>query len=169
MLPLIEGALVRRGWLTEAEFLDLLASAQALPGTIALNTTIFAGHHLRGLAGGLVAAFGLIWPPFLVLIGLAQVLETLRDWPIVQGFFRGILIAVAALIALSGIKLAARALKHPVPWILLGLSLLCLILGWLHPLGLLAAGALGGLGWGFWGPPPQEAGPATPPDPEDLT
>ena len=60
MLPLLDRAFVeKRGWLTEQEMADVVAVMQALPGLIAVNMAVLVGYRVKGVAGALVAAFGL--------------------------------------------------------------------------------------------------------------
>ena len=57
MIPLIEHeVVVRRRWLSEREFGDLLTIAQAAPGPISLNTAVFVGYTKPS---GSLVAFGL--------------------------------------------------------------------------------------------------------------
>ena len=54
MIPLIQEEVVNRHkWITEEEFLDLMAISQTLPGVFAVNFSIYIGHRLRGLKGSL--------------------------------------------------------------------------------------------------------------------
>ncbi len=54
-------------WIDEKEMLDLTALAQSAPGAIAVNAAILVGWRVAGLAGMLVAVFGTILPPMVIL------------------------------------------------------------------------------------------------------
>lgn len=54
-------------WLTEQEMLDITALAQASPGSIAVNAAILVGWKMDGLLGMMVAVFGTILPPMVIL------------------------------------------------------------------------------------------------------
>ena len=48
MVPLIQKEFVeRKKWITNEEFVDLLAIAQTVPGILAINMAIFVGYSLK--------------------------------------------------------------------------------------------------------------------------
>ena len=56
MVPQIQKELVsRRHWLTEDEFVDILAVSQSAPGPIAVNLAVFSGLEIAGNGGRLFA------------------------------------------------------------------------------------------------------------------
>ena len=72
MLPLLEEEVVRRRkWATSEEMVDFFALAQVLPGVIAINTAMLVGNRLRGLAGNVAAAVGLLVVPFTLIVAYA--------------------------------------------------------------------------------------------------
>src|SRR5947208_732401 len=64
---------LRRQWIDEAAFLQMLAVGQALPGSNGTKLTVLIGQHLRGTAGAAVALFALLAGPFLIVLGIAGV------------------------------------------------------------------------------------------------
>ncbi len=99
MVPVIQRALEKRGWLPEDEFYDLFATAQSVPGPLALNTAMFAGRKVAGLPGFLAAFLGIMLPPFAAILLLATLLGVIGDWPVVQGFLDGAFAVVPGLTA----------------------------------------------------------------------
>jgi chromate transporter len=65
----------RRHWLKDDEFFAGLALAQILPGPNVINLSIFVGHRLRGIAGGVAALLSLLLPPMVVVIALAALVH----------------------------------------------------------------------------------------------
>ena len=56
MVPQIQKELVsRHHWLTEDEFVDILAVFQSAPGPIAVNLAVFSGLEIAGNGGRLFA------------------------------------------------------------------------------------------------------------------
>src|SRR5512146_249969 len=55
-------------WLDEEHFLTALTLAQVLPGANPVNLSLYVGSMLRGAAGGVAAATGLIGPAFVVIL-----------------------------------------------------------------------------------------------------
>ena len=59
MIPLIEKEVIdKHQWMSQQEFVDLLAVAQSTPGVFAVNMAIFIGYKLRGFYGSVVSTLG---------------------------------------------------------------------------------------------------------------
>lgn len=99
MVPVIQRAVEKRGWMAEEDFYNLFAAAQSVPGPLALNTSVFVGRKLAGSAGFLAALFGILLPPFASILILASVLEIIGEWPAVKGFLEGAFAVVPGLTA----------------------------------------------------------------------
>lgn len=61
----------RLGWLTQAEFAQLLALCQLLPGPASSQLGFAIGRHRAGLGGALAAFVGFTLPSFLLLLAAA--------------------------------------------------------------------------------------------------
>jgi len=110
-LPLIRGQIVElHGWLTMAEFTDLVTIAEMTPGPIAINAATFVGTHLAGLPGALVATFGCILPSCVIVLTLAWLYNRYRNLSLIQGVLSGLRPAVVALIASAGLSILMTAL-----------------------------------------------------------
>jgi len=99
---------VKRKWMSEDEFMDILAISQTLPGLMAVNTAIFVGYRLMGTRGSIVATLGSILPPFVIILAIAMVFTGYKDNPAIEAIFKGIRPAVVALIAVPTIQMAIR-------------------------------------------------------------
>lgn len=106
MIPLIQNEMVRRGWLEEKEFPDLIALSQTAPGILAVNISIFVGYKLRGTKGSIVATLGSILPSFFIILVIAIAFSGYQDNPTVVRIFKGIRPVVVALIAAPMIRMA---------------------------------------------------------------
>ncbi|MEG2340662.1 MAG: chromate transporter [Odoribacter sp.] len=150
MIPLIEREVVRRKWLEEVEFLDLLAVTQSLPGIFAVNISIFVGHRLRGLRGGLLCALGTILPSFVIILLIAFFFNRYEEEEWVVRVFNGIRPAVVALIVVPCLS-AAKAMR--LSRMELVFPLLGALLIWqagVSPVYVVVAGIVGGLVYSFW-------------------
>lgn len=88
IVPLLKNELLEKNnWVTEEEIIDYYALGQCVPGIIAVNTTLFIGYKLRGKIGALIAFMGLILPPFLAIIFLANVLLFVSQNPLAESVF----------------------------------------------------------------------------------
>ena len=142
MLPILQREVVeRKRWVTDAEITDYFALGQCTPGIIAVNTSVFIGHQLRGIPGGVTAALGVVFPSFAVITIIAAFLANFADLPVVQHALAGINAAVVALIASSVLKLGKSTLKNAPS---LGIFLGILVLGELAGLLNLPAETLAG-------------------------
>lgn len=112
MISLIEREIVdKRRWIERAEFLDLLAVAQSLPGILAVNISVVVGDKLRGMRGSIAAAAGTILPSFMIILAIAMFLtpETITSSPTLTAIFKGIRPVVVALIVTPVITSARAA------------------------------------------------------------
>ena len=123
MIPLIQNEMVRRGWLEEKEFPDLIALSQTAPGILAVNISIFVGYRLRGTMGSVVATLGSIFPSFLIILVIAMAFSGFQDDPIVQSIFKGIRPVVVALILVPMLQMAKKSNHNPISWAVTAVSL----------------------------------------------
>lgn len=132
MLPILQREMVeKKGWATEEELTDYFAIGQCTPGIIAVNTATFIGQKYKGISGGVLATFGVVFPSLIIITLIAAFLQNFASYPVVQHALAGINAAVVALIAVSVLKLGKTTLK--------GCPAVCIFLG------VLALAELGGL------------------------
>lgn len=126
MLPILQREVVeKKNWVTEDQIADYYALGQCTPGIIAVNTSVFIGHQLRGIPGGITAALGVVFPSFVVITVIAAFLANFASYPAVQHGLAGINAAVIALIISSVLKLGKSTLKNaPSVCVFLGVLLL---------------------------------------------
>lgn len=109
MIPLIEETVVKHGWLTEAEFFNLIGVCESTPGPIAVNTATYVGSVMGGPFGSIVATLGVVLPSFLIILLIATVLKNLTDNKYFKGFMRGVKPVVVALVLSTGSMLLLKA------------------------------------------------------------
>lgn len=110
MLPLIQREVVQvRKWISEEEFLDMVAIAQSAPGPLAVNISVFVGYRVKGSLGILASVLGSTLPSFGIIILVASVFLGIEKHPAVEQVFSGIRPAVVALIAAPVITMARTA------------------------------------------------------------
>jgi chromate transporter len=59
---LVHQACIKRGWMSEEEFVHTSAISQISPGINLVKLTVLVGHRLRGWPGLISAAAGLLLP-----------------------------------------------------------------------------------------------------------
>ena len=112
MLPILQREVVeKKGWVTEEELADYFAIGQCTPGVIAVNTATFVGQKLAGVAGGIVATLGMVFPPLIIISTLAEVIIRYAHLAWVQHAFAGIRVCVCVLIFSAVLKLGRSAIR----------------------------------------------------------
>ena len=112
MIAVIKREIVEKyRWISETEFLDLLALAQSMPGILAVNIATVIGDKLRGIKGSIVAALGTILPSFTIILCIAIFLtpDAIKNNALLSRIFMGIRPAVVALIIAPVITTAKAA------------------------------------------------------------
>ena len=110
MLPILQREIVdSKGWATEEELMDYFAIGQCTPGVIAVNTATFIGQKLTGIAGGIIATLGVVFPSVVIISALAGVIEAFSHIQWVQNAFGGIRVCVCVLILNAVVKLYKKA------------------------------------------------------------
>lgn len=124
MLPIIQNEIVRRGWLKEEDFPDIVALAQSAPGILAVNISIFAGYRMRGIKGSIIATLGSVLPSFLIILIIAMAFTGYQDNPVIIRIFKGIRPVVVALIAVPMVNMAKKSVKEWWSWLTMAAALI---------------------------------------------
>lgn len=148
---------VRRGWLSEARFLDLLGISSVIPGPTSTELAIHIGWERRGWAGLWVAGLAFIVPAVLITGALAWAYVAYGHVPAVGWALYGVKPVILAVVAQAIVGLAPQAARTPVLRVL-GLAALGAALAGLHELLVLGACALMMLALG-----PRRERPTEPP------
>ena len=115
MLPILQREVVdNKGWATEEELMDYFAIGQCTPGVIAVNTATFIGQKNKGIAGGIAATLGVVFPSLIIISLLAGVIEAFSHIVWVQHAFGGIRVCVCVLITNAVVKLFKKAVVDKV-------------------------------------------------------
>ena len=110
-IPLIEAQVVDHyGWLSLAEFTDLVTIAEMTPGPIALNAATFVGVRLHGVAGAIMATLGCVTPSLILVTLLAVLYNKFRKLNVMQNILSTVRPVVVALIASAALSILLLAL-----------------------------------------------------------
>lgn len=137
MLSLIHAeVVVRHGWLSAAEFADIVAVSQITPGPIAINSATYIGYTVGLEHGGIVGAlFGALLtttavslPALSLMILITRFFLRLKNNPLVKGAMLGLRPVVVGLIASAVLLLlfprssdgADQAFSDTWSWLLFG-------------------------------------------------
>lgn len=103
----------RRRWISRTEFVELLATAQVLPGPSGVNVAIMLGEHYFGVRGALVALAGMLAAPIAIVLVAAAAYDQFADQPAVAGALRGMAAVAAGVIAGTALLLAEGWKRSP--------------------------------------------------------
>ncbi len=144
LVPLLQTRLVAElKWLQPREFLDGLAISNLTPGPIAL-VVAFAGFHLSGFSGALLATVGLFAPGFLLTVAVSQQYSRLAASDRAERFLAGVDSAVVGLIFNAAYLLGHSALVSWTGYAFAAISLVLLVRFRWHPILVLAVGVVVG-------------------------
>ena len=158
MLSMIQGEVVTsHGWLSPAEFTDIVAISQMTPGPIGINSATYVGYTaainagyspIWGILGSVTATFAVVLPSFLIILAIALFFHQFKEYEAVENIFKGIRPAVVALIAAPTFSMAksAKISKYNV-WIPVVSALLIWLMG-VSPVYIIAIAGLGGFVYG---------------------
>ena len=115
MLSMIQGEVVTsHGWLSSAEFTDIVAISQMTPGPIGINSATYVGYtavinagysHAWGVLGSTIATFAVVLPSFILMIAISKFFLKFQKHPIVEAVFKGLRPAVVGLLAAAALVL----------------------------------------------------------------
>ena len=104
----------QRRWLSPAEFNDLLALCQFLPGPNIINLSVALGARYHGLPGSVAAYSGLMAAPMTIIVGLGMLYERYGDVPVVGRAFGGLAAVAAGLVISNAARIAVPLRGQPV-------------------------------------------------------
>ena len=131
----------RRHWLTDAEFLDLLAATNLIPGPNSTEMAIHVGYKRGGLPGLLLAGSCFILPPCLIVGVIAWGYVRYGNTPQVGWLMYGVSPVIIAIVVQALWKLGVSAVKGPAT-ALIGALAIGLSLAGSNALAVLALGGI---------------------------
>jgi len=139
---------VKRRWLDEEQYAELVALCQFLPGPASSQTGFAIGYQRRGLAGGLLAWLGFTLPSAILMISFGYGLTAMGDVSH-AGWLQGLKAAAVAVVA-QAVLAMWRSLCPDLPRsIIAGVmaGILFLVSGAWSQIAVIALGALVGSLW----------------------
>lgn len=117
MLPLVQDAVIKHGWLAESQIVDFIAVSESTPGPFAINIATYVGSQ-RGMAvlgdsvfgaifGAFIATLGVVLPSFIIILIVARFFEKFKNSKTVSGCMSGLKPAVIGLISSAVISIGA--------------------------------------------------------------
>ncbi len=101
----------RRGWVSHADFLDMLGASNLIPGPSSTEVAIHIGHQRAGWKGLVVAGACFILPAMLIVMACAWVYAAFGALPQVQSIMYGVKPVIIAVVLQALCGLARTAIK----------------------------------------------------------
>jgi chromate transporter len=122
---------VRRRWVTDAEFLATLALGQAMPGANGIKTAALIGDRLHGAAGAVTAVLALLSGPFAIVLALGAAYARIGGGPLLHAVLDGIAAAAIGLTFATGLRGLVQGAPGVIPALIAATTVLCVgILRW---------------------------------------
>ncbi len=138
----------KKKWITAEELLDFTSVGRSLPGLMIGNASVLFGYQAAGLAGALAALFGVIVPPFLIMIGVTVIYGLVKDNPYVARAMMGVRAAVAPIIISALVKLFKAGMKDAFCYVIAAAAMALSLFTDISNILIVVMGAAAGLIWG---------------------
>jgi chromate transporter len=102
----------RRRWLSDAEFLDLVAATNLLPGPNSTEMAIHLGRRRAGWPGFFAAGIGFILPATLIVLALSILYVRVGTTPQAGWLLYGVKPVVIAILVQAMVKLGRKAIRN---------------------------------------------------------
>jgi chromate transporter len=138
----------QKRWMTEQEFVEMLALAQLMPGANGVNLAVMVGYRFVGWKGAVAAMSGFLGAPIVIIIAIGVAYEHFGTVPLVQQALAGMSSIAVGLLLATAVKLAHVLERRWRPWMFVALAFagvglmrwpLLLVLGALAPLAIASA------------------------------
>jgi chromate transporter len=135
---------IKHAWLTEAEFMEVVAISQMTPGPIAINAATFIGYHKAGILGGLLCTIGVILPSLIIMMIITLSYLKLKKLAWFQQIFKRLRLVSVGLIAAALIMILGNAVQSLFAVAVFAVSFVCTWKFKLNPFTMLIATAIFG-------------------------
>lgn len=102
----------KKNWVTNDEFVNLIAVAESTPGPIAVNMATYIGYKKAKLLGAIVSTIGVVLPSLIIIYVIANYLKDFFKYRVVANAFFGIRIAVSVIIIRTAYNLIINEVKN---------------------------------------------------------
>jgi len=118
VIPLLRHeAVVRCRWMDDAEFGEILAIANTLPGPILTKMSAYLGYRLKGTAGAVTAVCAHIFPSALAMLLLMSAVHMFSSSPVVAGMVSAVIPVITVMLGLMTYEFAEHAVKGLGKWV----------------------------------------------------
>jgi chromate transporter len=125
VVPYLRGSLViKRRWIDDREFVELLSISQSLPGLNATNMAILVGERLRGALGSVAAIVGVCLPGAVIMYVVGVFYRGHGDHVWVTAALKGVAAAAVGLILSTVVGLSKKSLADNFDFVFVALTVI---------------------------------------------
>lgn len=123
ILSLIQMEVEKHGWMTQQEFVDIVAVSQVTPGPIGINCATYVGYTTAGIWGSLIATCAIILPSLIIMLSICKAYFWLQNKfqgnPYYEQTLRMLRFTVIGLVASAALLLIKPTnFIDPISWII---------------------------------------------------
>ena len=79
ILSLIQMEVESHGWMTQQEFVDIVAVSQVTPGPIGINCATYVGYTTAGFWGSVLATTAIVLPSLIIMLSICKAYFWLKN------------------------------------------------------------------------------------------
>lgn len=148
MIAMVQADVVtRKRWITEKQYIDIIAISQATPGVIAINLATYVGYVVGGFWGSLLATIAVSLPSFFIIMIISCFLDAFLALEWVGYAFNGIRAGILVLIFDAVLRLRKSMPVNVFTLIVFAAAFLLATFTGISVIYLILAGALLGIIW----------------------
>lgn len=72
ILSLIQMEVVKYGWMTQQEFVDIVAVSQVTPGPFGINCATYVGYTAAGIWGSILSTTAIVLPSLIIMLCICR-------------------------------------------------------------------------------------------------
>ena len=146
ILAMIQQEVVlKHAWLTQSQFVDIVAISQMTPGPIAINAATFIGYQKAGLPGAVLCTLGVILPSLIIMLLITISYMKLKHQAWFKNIFGRLRLLSIGLIAAAFIMVLGNAVQSVFAVIVFAISFLVTWKLKLNPFTMLILAAIAGM------------------------
>ena len=123
ILSLIQMEVENHGWMSQQEFVDIVAVSQVTPGPIGINCATYVGYTTAGLWGSVLATTAIVLPSLIIMLSICKAYFWLstrfKGNPYYEQTLRMLRFTVIGLVASAALMLIKPTnFIDPISWII---------------------------------------------------
>ncbi len=133
ILSLIEMEVEQYGWMTQQEFVDIVAVSQVTPGPIGINCATYVGYTVAGIWGSVLSTCAIVLPSLIIMLSICKAYFWLQKRfqgnPYFEQTLRMLRFTVIGLVASAALLLMKpTTFIDPISWVIFALVAIFTIL-----------------------------------------